>query len=153
MEYRKKIVDGHEVIYSSDWINNLETRRHFNWYHIQAELVYMFCQRWERILEIGVGTGLVSDLLANRGWNIKTLDIDEGKRADYHQNALDFDYKKNDINVIMAFEIFEHIPLETFMKLIEKISNHGVDRIYFSVPFNKRRVLHLDLKLPKIPRL
>ena len=79
MKYKTKVVDGKKVSYSSDWINDLESEEHFNWYFQQASIVYNNCSKTSALLEIGVGTGLLSDLLKKRGWNIKTLDIDEKK--------------------------------------------------------------------------
>src|SRR5690606_545550 len=96
---------------------------------------------------------LVSDMLAKRGWKIKTLDIDEGEKADFHENALEFDYRSHSINVVIAFEIFEHIPLETFGKLVKKLSAHKIKKIYFSLPFNKRKIFSFSLKLPKLPQM
>jgi hypothetical protein len=151
MEYETKIVDGHEVSYSADWINDLESEMHFNWYFHQASLVYSNCTKGEEILEIGVGTGLLSDLLKKRGWNIKTLDIDPRKRADFNESAVDFDYKKYSIGVVLAFEIFEHIPLSTFEKTLLRIAKGGVENIYFSLPWNERQVAALSVKLPRLP--
>lgn len=151
MEYETKIVDGHEVSFSADWINDLESEIHFNWYFHQASLVYSNCTKDEDILEIGVGTGLLSDLLKKRGWNIKTLDIDARKRVDFNESAVDFDYKKYSIRVVLAFEIFEHIPLSTFEKTLLRIAEGGVQNIYFSLPWNERPVAALSVKLPRLP--
>lgn len=153
MEYETKIVDGHEVSYSADWINDLESETHFNWYFHQASLVYSNCTRDEELLEIGVGAGLLSDLLKKRGWNIKTLDIDPRKKADFNESAVDFDYKKHSIGVVLAFEIFEHIPLSTFEKTLLRIAEGDVRNIYFSLPWNERRVAELSVKLPRLPAL
>ncbi|MCP4553116.1 MAG: hypothetical protein GY834_14005, partial [Bacteroidetes bacterium] len=125
------MVDGNEVIYSSDWVNDLENEIHFNWHYQQAAIVYDKCNKSSNILEIGVGTNLLSDLLHRRKWSIKTLDIDEDKMPDYCASADDFEYE--DIDVILAFEIFEHIPYNTFKSLINKISKSEVSSVYFSV--------------------
>jgi hypothetical protein len=149
MEYNSQNIDGHEVHFSADWITDLENESHFNWYYHQAKLVYKKCDRTDRILEVGVGTGLLSDMLKKRGWNLRTLDIDEHKQPDHCVNALDFDYKVHRIDIVLAFEIFEHIPFETFKKVINKISDSGVKSVYFSLPWNERQVFGLSVKLPK----
>ena len=153
MEYRRKNIDGYEVYFSADWIRGLETEPHFNWYYHQAKLVYEKCDRTDQILEIGVGTGLLSDMLKKRGWNVRTLDIDEHKRPDYCVSALDFDYKAHQVDIVLAFEIFEHIPFETFKKVIKKISESGVKSLYFSLPWNERKAFGLSVKLPKFKEL
>lgn len=153
MEFQKKFVDGHEVIFSADWINDLEQEIHFHWYYQQASLVYTHCSRDQKILEIGIGTGLLSDLLRKRGWKINTLDIDEKKNPDFCFSAIDFDYKKHLIETVLAFEIFEHIPLATFKKVIQKLAEAEVKNIFFSLPWNENRIIDLKLKIPKLPAL
>jgi hypothetical protein len=150
MEYSSQLVDGHQVYFSADWINGLENEAHFTWYYHQAKLVYEKCDRSDRILEIGVGTGLLSDMLKKRGWSLSTLDIDQNKHPDHCASALDFDYKSHQIDSILAFEIFEHIPFDTFKKVIYKISASGVRRVCFSLPWNERKVFGITVKLPKL---
>lgn len=150
MEFKSQKIDGHEVYYSADWIKNLEAEIHFRWYYHQAKMVYVLSERSEAILEVGVGTGLLSDMLKKRGWNIKTLDIDEGKHPDFCANALDFDYRAHRIDTVLAFEIFEHIPFLTFEKVIENLRLSGIGKIYFSLPWNERKAFSIKVKFPKL---
>lgn len=152
INYKTKMVDGQEVCFASDWIFELENEIHFNWYYHQAEMVYSILNRGENILEIGLGTGLLSDLLKRRNWRINTLDIDAEKHPDFCESAVDFDYSKRNVDCVLAFEIFEHIPYSTFKKLIEKLSCEKVKKIIFSVPWNEMQVASISLKLPKIPK-
>lgn len=152
MNYKEKIVDGQKVYYSADWINDLERELHFKWYYNQAKMVYDKCERDRLILEIGIGTGLLSDLLRKRGWKIKTLDIDEDKNPDYCESASEFDYIGGEIDVVLAFEIFEHIPFLTFEKVIAKLGQSNVKEIYFSLPWNERRLFDVRIKIPKFEK-
>ena len=151
MIYKKKVVDGKEVSFSSDWIRDLEQEIHFKWYYNQASIVYKYCNRESHILEIGIGTGLLSDLLKKRAWNLKTLDIDEEKNPDFCDSAENFDYRGNLIEIILAFEIFEHIPYPTFVKVLNRFANDGIKEIYFSLPWCEKKVASLSFKLPKFP--
>lgn len=151
MKYKTRLIDGHEVCFSADWIEGLEREIHFNWYYQQAELVYKNCAKNERLLEIGIGTGLLSDLLKKRKWKIQTLDIDDEKNPDFCASAAEFDYTASDIDVVLAFEVFEHMPFLTFEKVIAKIAKSDVRRVYFSLPWNERSLLEFKVKLPKVP--
>lgn len=153
INYKTKIVDGKEVHYASEWIYDLENEIHFNWYYHQAALVYRNFRRDQQLLEIGLGTGLLSDLLKKRKWNVATLDIDADKHPDFCENAIDFDYNSHDIEAVLAFEVFEHIPFTTFQKIVEKLSNSGVKTICFSLPWCEHEILSLSLKLPKLQKL
>lgn len=148
MRYRTKNIDGIEVSFSADWIDELESQVHFNWYYQQAKLVYDNCDRTDSILEIGIGTGLLSDLLRRRRWQITTLDIDEEKHPDICESASEFDYSSLDVNVVLAFEVFEHIPFATFENVIKCLSQAHVDRVFFSLPWNEYQLLDFKLTLP-----
>lgn len=150
MKYKTKIVDGVEVEFSADWIRDLESNVHFNWYWNQAKLLYDNCSRDQLILEIGVGSSLLSDLLKRRGWNILTLDIDEDKRPDFCESAVDFDFSSRDIETVLAFEVFEHMPYPTFKKVIVNIANSKVRTVFFSLPWSELAVASFYLKLPKL---
>lgn len=147
---KSKNIDGVNVLYSANWINDLEKELHFNWYYQQAKLVYENCTREDTILELGIGTGLLSDLLKKRNWKVTTLDIDEDKHPDICENALDFEYAEKGFNVLIAFEIFEHIPYATFQKLVEKLSASNIQKLYFSVPWNERQLMYFKLCMPFI---
>lgn len=150
MKYKAKEVDGVEVHFSADWIRDLEAEHHFIWYWNQAHLVYSSCSRDQKLLEIGVGTSWLSDLLKRRGWQAVTLDIDEEKCPDFCASAVDFDYGAQDIDVILAFEIFEHIPFSTFEKVIAKFAESNIQYVYFSLPCCEIEVASITLKLPKL---
>ena len=151
MKYQKTIVDGNEVVYSADWILDLESQAHFNYYWNQLSLVYKNCRRDEEILEIGVGTSFLSDILRRREFKISTLDIDPLKKPDHNANALEFDYSTNNFSSLLAFEIFEHIPFDTFQKVIHKVSDSDVTKIIFSVPWAQYYFAPLRIKLPRLP--
>jgi len=151
MKYQKTIVDGKEVIYSADWILDLESQAHFNYYWNQLSLVYKHFTRDEEILEIGVGTSFLSDVLKRREFKVSTLDIDPLKKPDYNANALEFDYSLRNFRSLLAFEIFEHIPFDTFQKVIHKVSDSDVTKIIFSVPWAQYYFAPLRIKLPRLP--
>jgi len=151
MNYQEAIVDGKKVAYSSDWILDLEDEIHFNYYWHQLSLIYHHCNRDEEILEIGVGTNFLSDILRRRKFKISTLDIDAQKKPDYCANALEFDYDLSGFKTLIAFEIFEHIPYETFQKVINKVSTSTIKTIIFSVPWAQYSFTPIKIKLPRVP--
>ena len=150
MDYKTKIIDGVEVAYSADWIEGLEREDHFNWYYHQASLVYKYCDRSDHILEIGVGSSLLSDLLRRRKWEIATLDIDADKHPDICTSAVEFDYASITIDVVLAFEVFEHIPFVTFEQVVNRLGESKVKRIFFSLPWNEYRLVDFSLSMPII---
>lgn len=148
MKYKTKKVDGIDVSYSSDWINDLENEIHFNWYYQQARLVYEHCARSDSLLEIGVGSSLLSDLLKRRNWKITTLDIDADKNPDICESASEFDFSSVNTDVVLAFEVFEHMPFTTFEKVVDRFSKSKVKSVYFSLPWNEFKLMEFKLWLP-----
>lgn len=149
-EYRRSHVDGFEVIYSSSWVTNLETRDHFLYYWEQADLVFKSVDRDNRIVELGCGTHLLADLLSRRGFSVKTLDIDEEKNPTFVSDATSFNYSVEPFDVLLAFEIFEHIPWDTFSKTIARVAESGITMILFSIPWAERTVASFEGKVPKL---
>ncbi len=123
---------------------------HFNWYYQQARLVYEHCTRNDNILEIGIGTSLLADLLRRRNWKVKTLDIDEDKNPDFCESASEVDYSTENIDIALAFEVFEHMPFTTFEKVIERLGESKVGGVYFSLSWNEYRLIDFKLSLPSI---
>ncbi len=76
------------------------------------------------ILEIGPGNGLISDILKRIGYNIKTLDINESLNPYYNMDIRNMDFRdlKDEFNLIITSEIFEHIKYREFLKTLKDIS-------------------------------
>ena len=146
MTHKSKTVDGKEVTYSTSWIKNLENEFHFSTYYEQAKHVYAHISREESLIEAGIGSGLLCDLLSRRGWNIKTVDIDSDKNPDFCSDVLSFDFNQGQFDALLAFEIFEHLPWDTFCKLLEKIQGTSISKILFSVPRCEYELLNFFLR-------
>lgn len=153
MEYKSQKVDGEDVIYSSDWIHDLESPQHFNWYWNQAHLVYKYATREDLLLELGCGTNLLSDVLRRRGFAIKTLDIDPDKRPDYTNDASSFDYTSENFTGLVAFEVFEHIPWTTLERVLDRIAQSNISKVLFSVPWHRTTSQIAEVQVRGLPKL
>ena len=150
MTVRKKNVDGFELSFSSNWIKHLEGQEHWGFYWHQARLIEDRIPEANQILEIGVGTKFLSNYLVSRGRSVTTLDIDEDKRPDYVEDASSFDYAALNLDTVIAFEIFEHLPFPLFCRVIERLSECGVNQIVFSVPWCEKKLFRGQIKLPRM---
>lgn len=135
--------------YDSEWIFDLESIEHFSLYHRQAQHVFRSFDRSDAILEVGPGTNLLRDILVRRGFNVKTLDIDANKKPDFQEPLAKFQLTEHNFCGIIAFEVFEHVPLEDLDKFLRGARKSGVKRIIFSVPFQRFRVFDLRVRLPR----
>jgi len=150
MKYKTKTVDGHTLVYSSDWIHKIEPLAHWTYYWHQASLVEKHFSTDCKLLEIGIGTGFLSNYLKSKGKTIYTLDIDADKKPEFCADASSFDYNFLSLDGVLAFEIFEHLPLSLVDKVLCSLASSHVPRIVFSVPWNNRTPFYLKVKLPRM---
>ena len=97
-----------------------------------------------------MGTKFLSNYLRSRGRDVITLDIDADKSPDYVDDASSFDYGALDVETVVAFEIFEHLPFPLFCRVIERLSACDVKRLVFSVPWCEKKLLRGQFKLPRM---
>lgn len=150
MKYTRETVAGVEYIYSADWIKNLETKEHWEYYWHQQKLMDGLLEPGrDKVLEIGVGTGFATNYMRSRGHDVTTLDIDPGKSPDILANVVTYEFKQH-FDAVMAFEILEHIPYSEFVKIIQKFAAMEVSLIFLSLPQNTGSLLRVSMKLPKV---
>lgn len=153
MKYNYKIakVRGVDYKYSAEWIDTLESEEHWRLYWNQQKLMQDKVSRGDNVLEIGVGSGFTANYLRSKGVNVKTLDIDNEKKADITANIVEYQFT-DPYDHILAFEVFEHIPFQEFRKVIGRISRACQKCLFLSVPKNERVWMSFVFKLPKIAR-
>ena len=150
MATQKRTVDGFDLTFSSEWTQHLEHQEHWVFYWHQAKLIEDHIKRERRLLEIGVGTKFLSNYLRSRGRDVITLDIDADKKPDYVDDASSFDYGALNVDAVVAFEIFEHLPFPLFCRVIQRLSDCGVQQLVFSVPWCEKKLLRGQFKLPRM---
>ena len=146
-DWKTAIVDGVEYKYSSDWIHSLESEEHWKAYWQQISLILKDTKPGESILEIGPGSGFVSNYLRSKGYQVTTLDIDEDKSPDIVANIVQYPFPHT-YDHILAFEVFEHVPFETFTGLLPRLRKAALKNIFLSVPRNYKIWFHMDLITP-----
>jgi len=144
---KAEVVNGIIYRYSTSWIHKLETEEHWRLYWYQQRLMEGRVQPGQSVLEIGVGSGFTANYLRSKGINVTTLDIDADKRPDIVANIVTFGFN-NVFDHILAFEVFEHIPFEKFVEVIEKLSKVCRRHLFMSVPRCERVLLRLEYRVP-----
>ena len=142
-----EVVDGIEYRYSSDWIHQLESEEHWRSYWHQLKLVLPELKKGDTILEIGPGSGFLTNYLRAKGYQVTTLDIDQDKSPDIVANLVVYDFPEV-YDHIFAFEVFEHIPFEKFTDSLPRLKIAARKNLFFSVPRNYRIWFHADLIIP-----
>lgn len=115
------------------------------------------------ILEVGVGSGLVSSYLQKRGFKITTLDIDKRLEPTVTGSILKMPFKEDSFDAIGCYEVLEHIPYKDFKKALQELqrvtrkyvvislpSTGYSYQFYFHIPFVK--VLKKLFRIPLPPK-
>jgi len=103
----------------------------------------------EKVLEIGIGNGFVSQYLRNRKINILTLDIDERLRPDISGSILDIPFADGSFDTIVSFEVLEHLPYEDVKKALAEIYRVSQKYAILSMP-DCTKVYRFCMSIPKI---
>lgn len=101
------------------WGLNYLTPERMAAYHYQyAEIVRLPSQR---VLEIGIGNGLLSYLLRASGREVTTLDYDEALEPDLVASVVNLPCLEASVDVVACFEVLEHLPFDQFERGLQEI--------------------------------
>ncbi len=108
--------------------------------------------RPEKVLEIGIGSGLVSWYLRRIGIEVLTLDVDGRLGPDFVGSVLDMPLDDGSFDTVACFEVLEHLPLEDLSTGLREISRVTNRYAVVSLPDTRPR-LRLLLGVPRLPEL
>ena len=106
----------------------------------------------ETILEIGKGSGFLSDYLKGKGYCIETIDIDPSKKPDIVADIVYYDFQK-EYDHLASFEVFEHISFKDFETVLEKLQRICRKYLFLSIPRNEKVWLKVTVELPGDKRI
>ena len=115
----------------------------------------------QSVLEIGVGSKVVSNYLKDRGVKVVTLDIDADLKPDVTASVVKMPLGSDSFDVVLCAEALEHLPFEKFeegLKELKRVSKKNVVlslphfghslKLGFKIPLIKERKFALRLALP-----
>ena len=133
--------------FSSDWIHQLEGKQHWIYYWHQIHQIRSRIKEGDTVLEIGVGTKFTSNYLKSKGYKVVTIDIDPEKEPDLLGNIVEVQLPES-YDFILAYEVFEHIPFEDFVKVLHNLGPVCRRYLLMSLPRNEKFWFELSATLP-----
>jgi len=133
--------------YSNHWVGRLEPLDHWILYWHQLKLMEGVVEKDDTVVEIGVGSGFLSNYLRSKGVQVITLDVDPNKAPDIFIDAVDF-YPKRSFDFLCAFEVFEHMEFHEMGQIIDNIGGKLKKGCFVSVPSLRKSLVRLDARLP-----
>lgn len=105
------------------------------------------------VLEIGVGSGIVSETLKKMGVDIKTVDIDYGLNPDVKGDVKKLPFENKSFDVVLVAEVLEHIPFGNFIDALNEIARVSKNGIVITLPHFHQFAPSIALKIfPFVPR-
>lgn len=120
------------------------------WYQIME--VYKTFPK--KVLEIGPGPGIVSEILNNMKLKVITLDIDHRLTPNICADVTALPFLNKSFDTVLAAEILEHIPFSEVPKALKELSRVAGKSIVITLPHFSHFAPSIALKLfPYVPRL
>ena len=120
------------------------------WYSYYYQFSNILEQNPKRILEIGIGSGITTQVLKENGIEVTTLDNDPKNNPDIVGDVLRLPFEDNTFDVAVAFAMLEHIPFSSFSPALKEMSRVGNGNVIISLPDHGKSLLRLTFKLPFI---
>lgn len=117
----------------------------------------------DSVLEIGIGTGVVKDIIRGQNINVKTVDINATLNPDYVADIKNLTaiFPNNTFDAVLCSRVLHHLPFSDFEVALDNMlavtKKHIVlvlaaddFRLYVSTRLTGRRSRHLSLPIPLI---
>lgn len=107
----------------------------------------------KKVLEIGPGPGIVSEILKRMNVKVITLDIDPKLRPTVCADVTALPFLDKSFDTVLAAEILEHIPFSEVPKALRELSRLTGKSIVITLPHFSHFAPSMALKLfPYVPR-
>jgi len=106
----------------------------------------------KNILEIGSGSGLITHILKESGYQVTTLDNDPQLKPDIVADLNSFSFKKDQFDLILCCQVLEHLPFKDFLPLLKKLKKTTKKYLIISLPEDSLTTFQLAFKIiPFVP--
>ncbi len=98
-------------------------KKNFSSYYIQLrEILGLPKSKVESILEIGPGEGIFESLLINFPYRLTIIDVDPDNSPDIVCDILNNPIKDNAFDMVVCFQVLEHLPYNYFGQIMKSLS-------------------------------
>lgn len=104
----------------------------------------------ESVLEVGVGAKTVYSVLKGLVPKVLGLDINSSLNPDIIGSVESIPVPKESFDVVLAAEVLEHLPFESFEKCLSEIYRVSKKGAVISIP-HRGATFSLSLKIPALP--
>ena len=103
----------------------------------------------QSVLVVGIGDGIVIDVLKKQIEKVKTFDIEKDLNPDILGSIDNMPLADNSFDIILCAEVLEHLPFEKFEKCLSELKRVARKYVVLSLPHFAPQ-LKLNFKIPII---
>jgi len=123
------------------------------WSSYYYQLREILAQAPVSVLEVGVGDHVIGDYLkGNTPVNYRSLDIASDLHPDIVGSVEQIPLPDEDVDIVVAFEILEHLPFEKFEGALQELSRVAKNSVIISLPHFGPSI-RFECKIPFLPTL
>jgi SAM-dependent methyltransferase len=119
------------------------------WASYWTQINEILKQQHQNILSIGVGDGIVTNILRNSGKNVVTFDIDPELVPDVVGSVIKLPFDNSSFDIVCAFQVLEHLPYDDSVKALNELLRVSKHSVIISLP-NQKPVRQFHLSFPFI---
>lgn len=151
------MIDPDQTAYTRLSTNNqsshfeyLSKRRMISFYN-QQRLLKALGSQVHNVLEVGIFQSLFTEILRQQGYQVTTADNDPELNPDIVLDLTQpFNLEANCYDVIVLFQVLEHIPYDQFEKAVQRLAGSTRRYLIISLPYASK-YLHLSINTTLIP--
>ena len=132
--------DVNEIVLSKG--KNLLQKYYFNNYVDFDRFISYFYQidsilklNPKSVLEVGVGNKTVYNYLKQSGLNMVSCDFNRNLNPDKVGDIRNLPFEDNEFDVVLAYEVLEHIPFEDFSVALSELRRVSKKYVIISIPY------------------
>ncbi len=92
-----------------------------------------------KVLEVGIGSGLLSYLLRSRGVDLTTVDLDERLEPDFVADVTGLPFEDSAFSTVVCFEVLEHLPWPSVSRALSELHRVSAGHVLVSLPDLRRK--------------
>lgn len=129
------------------------TKKYFSqdrWANYWYQINILRGLRGQSILEIGIGNGLVADVLKKLGFSVKTVDIDPELKPDAVGSLASLPFADGSFAVVLAAEVLEHLSWNKVPQALSEVRRVSQRYILITLP-HSGYTFSFICKIPLLP--
>jgi hypothetical protein len=130
-----------------DWAYVTENRFASFYYQVKEVLYFEPAS----VLEIGIGSGIVTSILASRGLTTYTVDTSVGLRPEAAASVDELPIRSASVDVALCAQVLEHLEFSILSRCVEELSRVATKGVVISLP-NALPYYEISLAVPILGR-